>query len=70
VLYSMLDALDDEQREVFVMAELEGMQGTEIAEATGVNLNTVYARLRAARREFDQAVARMRAREGWRSGCR
>ena len=70
VLYSLLDALNDEQREAFVMAELEGMQGTEIADATGVNLNTVYARLRAARREFDQAVARMRAREGWRSGCR
>jgi RNA polymerase sigma-70 factor (ECF subfamily) len=60
-LYRLLDELSDEQREVFVMAELEQMRGTEIARATGVNLNTVYTRRNAARRAFDQAVARMNA---------
>jgi RNA polymerase sigma-70 factor (ECF subfamily) len=53
----LLDALDDEQREVFVLAELEGMTAPEISEATGVNVNTVYTRLRAARQRFDDLVA-------------
>ena len=30
------------------------------------NVNTVYSRLRAARRDFDQAVLRYRARDQWR----
>jgi RNA polymerase sigma-70 factor (ECF subfamily) len=63
VLYAILEALDDDKREVFVLAELEQMTVPEIAEATGVNLNTVYSRLRAARQAFEQAVARHRARE-------
>ena len=34
----------------------------EISDALGVNVNTVYARLRAARAQFDAAYARHRAR--------
>jgi RNA polymerase sigma-70 factor, ECF subfamily len=66
LLHRLLDALDDDKRAVLVLAELEQMTAPEIAESLGVNLNTVYARLRAARREFEQAVARERARDGWR----
>jgi RNA polymerase sigma-70 factor (ECF subfamily) len=62
----VLDAMDDEKRAVFVMAELEQMTAPEIAEALSVNLNTIYARLRAARAAFEDAVARYRARDGWR----
>lgn len=62
LLYALLDELDEEKRAVFVMAELEQMRGTEIASATGMNLNTVYARLKTARTQFEQAVARYRAR--------
>jgi RNA polymerase sigma-70 factor (ECF subfamily) len=62
VLHQLLDALDDEKREVFVLAELEQMTAPEIAVATGANVNTVYWRLRAAREEFNQAAARYRAR--------
>jgi RNA polymerase sigma-70 factor (ECF subfamily) len=51
---------------VFVLAELEQMTAPEIAEALSVNLNTVYARLRAARREVEQAALREQARDGWR----
>lgn len=40
------------QRAVFELAEIEGMSGPEVAEALGANLNTIYTRLRAARRAF------------------
>jgi RNA polymerase sigma-70 factor (ECF subfamily) len=45
-----------------VLAQLEEMTVPEIAELLGANVNTVYARLRTARREFDAAYARHRAR--------
>ena len=64
LLHALLDELDDERREVFVMSELEQMVMPEIAEALGINVNTAYARLRAARQEFEQALARHRARRG------
>jgi RNA polymerase sigma-70 factor, ECF subfamily len=63
LLYQLLDALDDDKREVFVLAELEQMTVPEIADSIGANVNTVYSRLRAARIAFDQAVARHHARE-------
>ncbi len=53
---TLLDTLDDAKREVFVLAELEGMTMAEIAEATSTNPNTVSARLRAARAAFECAL--------------
>ncbi|MCA9709139.1 MAG: sigma-70 family RNA polymerase sigma factor [Myxococcales bacterium] len=58
---SFLDDLDPEKREVFELAELEGLAMPEVAELMGINLNTAYSRLRAARLRFQQAVTRMRA---------
>ncbi len=58
-LDAVLVCLDDGQREVFVLAELEGMTAPEIAEATATNLNTVYSRLRAARSAFDESLRRL-----------
>jgi RNA polymerase sigma-70 factor (ECF subfamily) len=66
VLHELLDALDDDKREVFVLAELEQMSAPEIADALGTNVNTVYSRLRVARQAFDEALARHHARDGWR----
>jgi RNA polymerase sigma-70 factor, ECF subfamily len=66
VLHALLDELADERREVFVMADLEQMTMPEIAETLGINVNTAYARLRLARQEFEQALARHRARDQWR----
>lgn len=65
-LHAILDELDDDKREVFILAELEQLTAPEIAEALSLNLNTTYSRLRAARQEFDEAVARTRARDQWR----
>lgn len=66
LLHALLDELEDERREVFVMAELEQMTMPEIADAIGINVNTAYARLRTARLEFEQALVRHRARDAWR----
>lgn len=54
-----LAALDDDKREVFVLACVEQRSAPEIARITGAPLNTVYSRLRAARRAFAEAVARL-----------
>lgn len=58
---SFLDELDADKREVFVLAELEGLPVPEVAKMTGLKLNTAYSRLRAARQRFQRAVGRLRA---------
>lgn len=67
VLSAILSSLDDDQREVFVLAELEELSAPEIAIALGIKLNTVYSRLRLGREAFAKAAARHRARDGWRT---
>jgi RNA polymerase sigma-70 factor (ECF subfamily) len=62
LMHSLLDELDDAPRAVFILSELEEMTAPEISAALGVNLNTVYSRLRAARRDFDAALVRHRLR--------
>jgi len=59
LLQSWLDELDDDKREVFVLSELEEMPGPEIADALGVNVNTVYTRLRAARQHVSRRARRL-----------
>jgi RNA polymerase sigma-70 factor, ECF subfamily len=61
--HEILDDLSDEKREVFVLVELEQWSVVDAAEALGVNVNTVSARLRAARKEFAQAAHRIRIRD-------
>jgi RNA polymerase sigma-70 factor (ECF subfamily) len=58
-----LAALDVDKRNVFILADLEQMSGQAVAQALNVNLNTVYARLRAARKQLISAVQRVRARD-------
>ena len=62
-----LDALDAAKREVFVLGCIEQRSAPEIAELIGVPLNTVYSRLRAARRAFAAEVSRLEAATGRRS---
>jgi RNA polymerase sigma-70 factor (ECF subfamily) len=57
----LLEKMTPEQRETFVLFELEELSGAEIAELTGTNENTVWSRLRAARRMFQEGVTRQRA---------
>jgi RNA polymerase sigma-70 factor, ECF subfamily len=58
IVHELLDRLDEDKREVFVLAELEQLTGAEISEILAINQRTVYSRLRAARAEFDAAVRR------------
>ena len=44
-------------REVFVLAHVHGHSGPEIAAGLGINLNTAYARIRAARIRFEAEFA-------------
>lgn len=57
-LLELLELLDEGKRAVFVLATFEQMSAPEIAEALGLNLNTVYSRLRVAREQLERAVAR------------
>lgn len=54
-----LAALDDEKREAFVLHYVEQMSAPEITRATGLPVNTVYSRLRAARLAFSTEVQRL-----------
>jgi len=49
-LQRLLDTLDPDKREVFVLYELEELSMREVAEACGCPLQTAYSRLHAARR--------------------
>lgn len=54
-LDEFLAGLDPARRLVFELHILEDMSGPEIAEALGLNLNTVYSRLRLAREQLERA---------------
>jgi len=69
LLYALLAELDEQKRTVFILADIEGMSLPEIADGLGVNANTLASRLRAARKDFDAALVRHRARSAFpRSG--
>jgi RNA polymerase sigma-70 factor (ECF subfamily) len=48
-LYEALDALPEKYRTLFILFEVEGLSGEEIAELTGTKLATVWVRLTRAR---------------------
>src|SRR5260221_2982271 len=56
----LLDSLPAEQREVFVLHELEQKTGSEIASLMGTSLGTVRSRLRRSRDSFQKQLAEMR----------
>lgn len=56
-LQCALDTLDEDKRAVFILVELQGESVPSIATALGIPVDTVYSRLRAARKLFREAVA-------------
>jgi RNA polymerase sigma-70 factor (ECF subfamily) len=57
LLYRFLARLSEERRNVFILADLEQMTAPEIAGVLGMNLNTVYSRLRVIRGELGEFLA-------------
>ncbi len=55
--------MDDDLRDVFVLAEIEQVPGPEIAALLSLNANTMHSRLRSARTEFEAIMKRMRKGE-------
>jgi len=63
LVYRALDALGEKYRSLFVLYELEGLSGEEIAALTGVKLATVWVRLHRARARFVARINVLHARE-------
>lgn len=62
-IMAALDTLPDEQRAVIVLADVEEMSAPEIASALDVKLNTVYSRLRSARKSMAERLQQLQAAE-------
>lgn len=60
VLEAVLGAMPDELREVFVLHEVEELAMHQIAELMEIPSGTVASRLRRARADFQERVARVR----------
>jgi RNA polymerase sigma-70 factor (ECF subfamily) len=67
VLRTILGKIREDRRTAFVLFEIEGLSGDEIARIQSVPINTVWTRLFHARREFFALAAKHRARlgQGW-----
>lgn len=64
LIAAALERLSLDERAVFVLHDVDGCTAPEIAGALEVPLNTVYSRLRRARRKFETAVRALRRRGG------
>jgi RNA polymerase sigma-70 factor (ECF subfamily) len=53
-----IQKLPFKQREVFVLFELEGLDGQRIADLVGIPIGTVWTRLRTARETFSRLMKR------------
>jgi RNA polymerase sigma-70 factor, ECF subfamily len=62
-LERILSTLSSEQRNVFILFEIEKLTGEELAEVLSIPLGTVYSRLQLARKGFKEELERSRARE-------
>jgi RNA polymerase sigma-70 factor (ECF subfamily) len=60
LLASLLSRLPEPQRAAFVLFEIEGYTGEEIAKAQRVPINTVWARIHKARAKLASNAARLR----------
>jgi RNA polymerase sigma-70 factor, ECF subfamily len=58
LLEHLLDRLNADQRAAFVLFEIEGNSGEEIARLQGVPINTVWARIHKARKKLQEQAER------------
>ncbi|MGC4091413.1 MAG: RNA polymerase sigma factor [Polyangiaceae bacterium] len=58
LLEELLRSLNPDQRSAFVLFEVEGYSGEEIARLQGVPLNTVWARIHKARKKLQARISK------------
>jgi RNA polymerase sigma-70 factor, ECF subfamily len=63
LLAQLLEKLNEDQRAAFVLFEIEGSSGEEIAALTGVPINTVWARIHKARKKLQEQAQRFEKRQ-------
>jgi RNA polymerase sigma-70 factor, ECF subfamily len=68
LLERLLGTLSADQRAAFVLFEIEGNSGEEIAELQGVPINTVWARIHKARKKLQEGAALAEKKSGRRAG--
>jgi RNA polymerase sigma-70 factor (ECF subfamily) len=61
---SIVAKMSEKRRTTFVLFEIEGYSGEEIAKIQDVPLSTVWTRLHHARKDFWKLVRDLRHREG------
>lgn len=64
LLQRLLARMSEKRRTTFVMFEVEGYSGEEIARMQGIPIKTVWTRLHHARKDFLRLLAKHRASEG------
>jgi RNA polymerase sigma-70 factor (ECF subfamily) len=57
LLHGLLGQMSEVRRTTFILFEIEGYSGEEIADMQGIPLNTVWTRLHHARKEFLRLIA-------------
>jgi RNA polymerase sigma-70 factor (ECF subfamily) len=60
----LLSGMSEKRRVVFVLFEIEGSSGEEVAELLGVPVNTVWTRLHHARQDFFARLAAYKREHG------
>lgn len=68
-LDAILQVLDDDEREVIFLCDIDECRVTDVARALGLRDSTVSTRLQRARKRFDAALGRRRAAEESRLGA-
>ncbi|MBL4684398.1 MAG: sigma-70 family RNA polymerase sigma factor [Nannocystaceae bacterium] len=67
-LYEVLDRLPPDERIVFALRLIDGLQLTEVADRTGTSLATVKRRLTKARKRFDRYAGHDPILSAWQMG--
>lgn len=60
----LLEGLNPDQRAAFVLFEIEGNSGEDIARLQGVPINTVWARIHKARKKLQERASRFERTDG------
>jgi RNA polymerase sigma-70 factor (ECF subfamily) len=64
IVLEALEAVEFGRRTVFVLSEFDEVPMNEVAQSLSIPVNTAYSRLRLARKEFADAVHRIKLRRG------